>query len=314
MAVFSGNGSNGSPSFTFSSDTNTGMYRVGADSIGFSTGSAVTAGYDTTLYLTDRRVLIGTSSTTSDYRFIAQARFGNTGTGAGQILVASGNADVTNGASVGIYDIGTSTHEALARFDARGNATGASPQPVSLRWFNHDGSSLNHNLTLSHDQYLRLEAGTGGIQFNGDTAAANALDDYEEGTWTPVPSAVGATTQPVYTSSGRYVRIGKLVYLTASIGVSTASTGPVTQTRILGIPFSMGTSGSAAADYQTQFTPGAYSALSASAADTETPTGAYVYENAIFTRSLFNSTSGGQRNHGWDRIGAFEFALSYYLL
>ena len=26
----------------------------------------------------------------------------------------------------------------------------------------------------------------GGITFNGDTAAANALDDYEDGTWTPV--------------------------------------------------------------------------------------------------------------------------------
>ena len=28
---------------------------------------------------------------------------------------------------------------------------------------------------------------SGGIAFNGDTAAANGLDDYEEGTWTPVP-------------------------------------------------------------------------------------------------------------------------------
>ena len=26
---------------------------------------------------------------------------------------------------------------------------------------------------------------SGGITFNGDTASANALDDYEEGTWTP---------------------------------------------------------------------------------------------------------------------------------
>ena len=31
---------------------------------------------------------------------------------------------------------------------------------------------------------FRIQAG-GGISFNGDTAAANALDDYEEGTWTP---------------------------------------------------------------------------------------------------------------------------------
>ena len=30
---------------------------------------------------------------------------------------------------------------------------------------------------------MRIQAG-GGISFNGDTAAANALSDYEEGTWT----------------------------------------------------------------------------------------------------------------------------------
>jgi hypothetical protein len=31
---------------------------------------------------------------------------------------------------------------------------------------------------------MRILSG-GGITFNGDTATANALDDYEEGTWTP---------------------------------------------------------------------------------------------------------------------------------
>ena len=36
----------------------------------------------------------------------------------------------------------------------------------------------------SNTEKLRIQAG-GGISFNGDTAAANALDDYEEGTWTP---------------------------------------------------------------------------------------------------------------------------------
>lgn len=40
MAVFSGNGSAGSPSFTFSSDTNTGLYRVDADKLGLVTNGA----------------------------------------------------------------------------------------------------------------------------------------------------------------------------------------------------------------------------------------------------------------------------------
>ena len=33
-----------------------------------------------------------------------------------------------------------------------------------------------------------------GLVFNGDTAAANALDDYEEGTWTPAYNPAGGVT------------------------------------------------------------------------------------------------------------------------
>ncbi len=43
MAVFSGNGSVSAPSFTFSSDTNTGIYRVGTDDLGIACGGAAIA-------------------------------------------------------------------------------------------------------------------------------------------------------------------------------------------------------------------------------------------------------------------------------
>ena len=46
---------------------------------------------------------------------------------------------------------------------------------------------------------------SGGITFNGDTAAANALDDYEEGTFAPMTS----TLAEVY--HARYTKIGNLV-------------------------------------------------------------------------------------------------------
>jgi len=63
---------------------------------------------------------------------------------------------------------------------------------------------------ITNDGYLRL-AGAG-IQFNGDTAAANSLDDYEEGTFTA--TVVGGTTAGVGTYSrqvGVYTKIGNLV-------------------------------------------------------------------------------------------------------
>ena len=52
----------------------------------------------------------------------------------------------------------------------------------------------------------------GGISFNGDTAAANALDDYEEGTWTP--TCVTGTLSYGHQS---YTKIGRMVYVTTYV-------------------------------------------------------------------------------------------------
>src|SRR6056300_1263790 len=56
---------------------------------------------------------------------------------------------------------------------------------------------------------------TGGITFNGDTATANALDDYEEGTWRP--TIAGQTSAGTYTygeNAGVYTKIGNQVTCT----------------------------------------------------------------------------------------------------
>ena len=56
----------------------------------------------------------------------------------------------------------------------------------------------------------------GGLTFNGDTATANALDDYEEGTHTFAEKQGEAT---ITTNRSHYVKIGKLVFVQASINV-----------------------------------------------------------------------------------------------
>ena len=66
---------------------------------------------------------------------------------------------------------------------------------------------------------------SGGITFNGDTAAANALDDYEEGTFTTaVAGAVNATAISLLV--GNYIKIGGQVTVFAKFGftVTTANT------------------------------------------------------------------------------------------
>ena len=59
---------------------------------------------------------------------------------------------------------------------------------------------------------------SGGMTFNGDTAAANALDDYEEGTWTF--SFGGSSSNPSYnvqSSTCTYTKIGNVVHFSGDI-------------------------------------------------------------------------------------------------
>jgi hypothetical protein len=60
-----------------------------------------------------------------------------------------------------------------------------------------------------------------GILFGSDTAAANALDDYEEGTFTPVFKSSGGGTATSYTAqAGNYTKIGRLVHLIIRVHLS----------------------------------------------------------------------------------------------
>jgi hypothetical protein len=95
----------------------------------------------------------------------------------------------------------------------------------------------SEKMRVTSDGYQRMAAGTGGIQFNGDTAAANALDDYEEGTWTPVVQ-IGSTINTASVTKGRYTKIGNVVYIQATItGITKSGTGNLT---IAGLPFTVG--------------------------------------------------------------------------
>ena len=71
-----------------------------------------------------------------------------------------------------------------------------------------------------------------GVLFGGDSAAANTLDDYEEGTWTPT---MGFATS-YGTQSGKYVKIGKAVHIWFEIQVTAWSTY-TGSTRITNNPF-----------------------------------------------------------------------------
>jgi hypothetical protein len=74
-----------------------------------------------------------------------------------------------------------------------------------------------------------------GIKFGTDTAAANALDDYEEGTFTP-SVAYSTSGAPTYaTQFGRYTKIGRTVQV--QIYLSFNENGAVGDVQISGLPF-----------------------------------------------------------------------------
>lgn len=102
-----------------------------------------------------------------------------------------------------------------------------------------DGDVLTERMRIGANGYLRL-AGAG-IQFNGDTADSNALDDYEEGTWTPV--FAGSSTAGTYTyttQTGNYTKIGNKVTawcLLTDITTGSAGSGA---SIVNGLPFTAG--------------------------------------------------------------------------
>ena len=107
---------------------------------------------------------------------------------------------------------------------------------------NHPVRILINDLDIARfttDGYLRMAASTGGIQFNGDTAAANALDDYEEGTWTPVVGGTtGNPTVSYSTQLGKYVKIGRVVHIFCQLRL-TSSSGGSGNLIITGLPFTI---------------------------------------------------------------------------
>ena len=100
---------------------------------------------------------------------------------------------------------------------------------------------LTFGTATSSDATERMRIlASGGITFNGDTAAANALDDYEEGNWTPTLAGTAPGTgsfSPGANNGGFYTKIGKRVFVQFNLAgtwtVGTAS-GNIS---IGGLPF-----------------------------------------------------------------------------
>ena len=103
-------------------------------------------------------------------------------------------------------------------------------------------SSTEGNITFSTNgdigttavtERMRVLSG-GGLTFNGDTATTNALDDYEEGSWTP-----GIDGMTFTATDGVYTKIGKRVQCSGIISSCTSGTASAVGAKLTGLPYTV---------------------------------------------------------------------------
>jgi hypothetical protein len=103
-----------------------------------------------------------------------------------------------------------------------GSAAGGDP--------GHGNLALQGTLTIDGGQ----------IKFPSAQAASsnvNTLDDYEEGTWTPVIGGSGGQSGQAYTTqAGRYLKVGRMVTVQCYVQLSTKGT-ITTNVQLQGLPF-----------------------------------------------------------------------------
>ena len=234
--------------FGDTADSNTGgiVYSHTNDALEFNVNNSERMRIDSS-----GRLLVGTSTADNDYYISSVAytpgiQFKGSGynpslalnrTDGGAFVFVANSQNVTTGGrafggmSFNGFDGANLLAGARIAAEADGT-TGANDMPGRLVFSTTaDGASTpTERMRITSTGQMRL-AGAG-ITFNGDTATANELDDYEEGTWTPGNVSVGAGDA----LSAVYTKVGDLVTVNVrSRGVITFTDG---NPRIDGLPFS----------------------------------------------------------------------------
>jgi hypothetical protein len=172
-----------------------------------------------------------------------------------------------------------------------------------------DINSFTGDTTITSGDIVFATAGKGiclGVTSNTD---ANTLDDYEEGTWTPVVKDDAGNTSPSITHNySTYTKIGRMVTLTTELS-SISSSGLTTtgDVRVYGLPFAVTTFGIGAVnmenvDYKDSYT------------DTESVTtiaaNTYVYFRVNRNNGGSQGLEGGDLNSG---SSGFSFTVTYFV-
>jgi len=153
---------------------------------------------------------------------------------AGSIIdVQKANSTVGQISNIGNdFVVGSSTGSGAGlRFDGSGNLMYPS---------NSLGNSRDNAVDLGASSVRFKDLYLGGGAYLGGTGASNKLDDYEEGTWTPVLGGSTSTSGQSYSvQAGTYTKIGNTVNAHAYIALSSVGTVSGTYAYIMGFPFNV---------------------------------------------------------------------------
>jgi hypothetical protein len=214
-------------------DTDTGVYYPAANQVALATNG-------TLALIVDSSQNVGIGTTTPDallqvYKASGKvATFGNNVNNSGNYVVLGGTVSNKNWVLANNMIIGGEF--GIGRTSANGGTTIGSAYDLMID--TNGGVKVANTLGVG---YTTPSTSGAGITFPATQSAssdANTLDDYEEGTWTPVANNITATN---CTYAGYYIKIGKMVWCSMSILV--ASGGSFSSTRntsyFSGLPFAI---------------------------------------------------------------------------
>ena len=164
------------------------------------------------------------------------------GTTPAMVILDAGNVGIgTDAPNRKLVVVSADSEQVILTSTNASNLCGTFLNPANTTFSAFIGATGN-DAVIHNTGAERFRVTANGVTFNGDTAAANALDDYEEGTWTPVLR--GASTAGTYELSlvnAVYTKIGRQVTASCFVTLDSVITGGGTAyAQITGLPFAKG--------------------------------------------------------------------------